>query len=231
VCQAHADAGTRVDAQRQLWDRYGAAVRRYLLGALRDADAADEMAQEFALRFVRGNLRGADPGKGRFRDFLKGALSNLIADYRRRLQRRRPEPFLAESPEPDDLVRPADDPDRGFLENWRDELLHRAWCALELLQQQTGQPFHDVLRFRADHVEMRSAQMAEQLSARLGRPVTADWVRQTLRRARTKFADFLIAEVVPTLPAPTLDELERELLDVGLLTYCQPALDRYRRGT
>jgi hypothetical protein len=37
--------------------------------------------------------------------------------------------------------------------------------------------------------------------------------------------------VAQTLPNPTAEELEQELLDLGLLTYCQPALTRYRGGT
>jgi hypothetical protein len=47
---------------------YHRAVHRYLLGALRDEDAAEELFQEFALRFVRGDFRWADRGRGRFRD-------------------------------------------------------------------------------------------------------------------------------------------------------------------
>jgi DNA-directed RNA polymerase specialized sigma24 family protein len=68
-------------ARRQLLLRYGRAVHRYLLGALRDADAADELSQESALRFLRGGLRGADSQRGRFRTFLKGVLCHLVADY------------------------------------------------------------------------------------------------------------------------------------------------------
>src|SRR5262249_20126009 len=73
VCQTRDGGGRAVAAARQqLPQRYGPAVRRYLLGALRDPDATDEVFQEFALRFLRGGLRGADPQRGRFRNFLKG---------------------------------------------------------------------------------------------------------------------------------------------------------------
>src|SRR5437660_9382484 len=71
-------------AQQELMRRYGRAVHRYLLGALRDPDAADELAQEFALSFLRGECKGADPERGRSRDFLKGPLSHMIAAYYRR---------------------------------------------------------------------------------------------------------------------------------------------------
>jgi hypothetical protein len=52
-------------------------------------------------------------------------------------------------------------------------------------------------------------------------------VRQTLRRARDKFADLLLDEVAQTLRQPTVDQLGQELADLELLQYCQPALDRY----
>ena len=48
--------------------RWSSAIRL----AHRDKDAADELSQEFALRFVRGDLKGADRERGWFRDFLKG---------------------------------------------------------------------------------------------------------------------------------------------------------------
>ena len=38
-------------AQTRMLERYGGAVRRYLLAATRDADAAEELFQEFAVRF------------------------------------------------------------------------------------------------------------------------------------------------------------------------------------
>jgi RNA polymerase sigma-70 factor (ECF subfamily) len=227
VRQASAGAGAASAAQRELWDRYGPAVRRYLLGALGDEDAADEVLQDFALRFLSGCLRGADPTKGRFRDFVKGALFHLIADYHRRKKRQRHEHLPEGGPGVAAAGVEPDDPEGKFVESWRAELLQRAWQKLEV-SKQAGQPFYDVLRFRAEQPGMRSGPMAEQLSARLGRPVTGDWVRQTLHRARARFADVLIEEVLSTLAEPTLEELERELTDVGLLSYCQPALTRYK---
>src|SRR5688572_21637287 len=88
VCGARVESPQECNAAvQQLLRRYGRAIHRYLLGALRDAEAADDLAQEFALRLIRGNLRGADPGRGRFRDFVKGVLGHLIADHHRRRAR------------------------------------------------------------------------------------------------------------------------------------------------
>src|SRR4051812_44626670 len=70
-------------AQQRLFQRYGGAVYRYLLAALRDPDAAEEVAQDFALRFVRGDFKRADPERGRFRDYLRASLIRAVRDYER----------------------------------------------------------------------------------------------------------------------------------------------------
>lgn len=225
VCRANQGPAEAANAARQqLLQRYGDAVRRYLRAVLHDADAADEVFQEFALQLVHGDLRGADPERGRFRNFVKGTLFHLIADYRKQ-QRKWPGPL------PDEgaalAANPADlESDRQFVESWCDELLAHAWAALAEIDAGTGQPFYAVLRFRADHPELRSPQMAEQLTAQLGRPFTAAGVRQALHRAREKFADLLVDEVTHALDNPTAEQLEQELVELGLLDYCRPALER-----
>jgi RNA polymerase sigma-70 factor (ECF subfamily) len=207
-------------AQQELLARYAKAVKRYLLGALRNPEAADDLTQEFALRFLQGGFRGADAQRGRFRDFVRGVLAHLIADHHRR-QKRQPQVFAAvqETAAPE-----TDDADRQFLEGWRAELLDRAWKALASHQEQTGQLYFTVLRFRAEHTEMRSEPMAGQLSSTLGRPVTGVWVRQMLHRGREKFSRFLVTEVLHTLHEPTPEQLHEELVDLGLLEYCRPVM-------
>jgi hypothetical protein len=70
--------------------------------------------------------------------------------------------------------------------------------------------------------------MAARLGARLGRPLTAAGVRQTLRRAREKFSDLLLDEVAHSLQTADPGAVEQELIDLGLLSYCQDALQRRR---
>jgi DNA-directed RNA polymerase specialized sigma24 family protein len=228
VCQASERTAEAAAAQEELLRRYGRAVHRYLLASLRDPDAAEELAQEFALRFVRGDLHRADPERGRFRDFVKGVLFHLI-DHHHRRRRKALQPL-------NDAVEAAapsgpSEADVQFLESWKAELLDRAWTALADHERSTGQPFHAVLRFRVERPELRSAEMAEELSRRLSKPLSAAGVRQTLHRARDRFADMLLAEVLHTLQAPTTARLEEELVDLGLLEYCRPALDRLRQGS
>src|SRR5215213_3027567 len=73
----------RREAQQAILDRYRPAIQRYLRACL-DADAAEEVLQEFQVRFVQGNFRNADPERGRFRDLLKTALRNLINDHHKK---------------------------------------------------------------------------------------------------------------------------------------------------
>ena len=72
--------------------RYCGSVYRYLLGALRNGDAAIELFQEFAMRFVRGDFHRASPTRGRFRDYVKTALINLVTDHFNR-QNSKPRPL------------------------------------------------------------------------------------------------------------------------------------------
>src|SRR5262245_31436164 len=97
-------------AQAALVERYQGAVYGYLLGAVRDPDVAAELFQEFALRLVRGDFGRADPGRGRFRDYVKTTLINLVIDQRRR-NARGP---VTGGPTPEMVPAPADtfDPDR-----------------------------------------------------------------------------------------------------------------------
>src|SRR5207253_7708585 len=130
VRRAHADSSEAAhSARQQLVERYRGAVYRYLRKVLPEPEASDEVFQEFALQLVHGDLRGANPERGRFRNFVKGTLFHLIADYRKQ-QKKWPGPL------PYDGAALADESeratsDRQFVESWCDELLARAWEALE----------------------------------------------------------------------------------------------------
>ncbi|MCI0464491.1 MAG: sigma-70 family RNA polymerase sigma factor [Gemmataceae bacterium] len=206
-------------AQQELIQRYCGAVYRYLLGAVHDEEAALELFQEFALRFVRGDFRRADPQRGRFRDYVKAVLINLVNDYRA-AARDRPLPLPADHPAPPDPK----GPEVRFVASWREELLTRVWAALAELRP----TLFAVLLLHVRRPDLTSAQMTEHLTAELGRPFTPTRVRVTLHRARERFADLLLDEVAHSLEAPTEAELCEELRALDLLTLCRPAL--HRRG-
>jgi RNA polymerase sigma-70 factor (ECF subfamily) len=221
VLKAHQEVGQEAaTAQRELMERYAGAVHRYLLYVAHDADTAADLAQDFALRFLRGDFHRADPRRGRFRDYVRGALMNLVVDSHRK-KRVNPGPL------PDDgaaLPDRADDPvdlDRQFLDCWRDELLSRSWKQLKEHERQSGQPFYTVLRYRAEHPGLRSHEIATRLAERVGKPLTAGWVRQTLRRAREKFVGLVREEVSHSLGSASKEEQEDEMRDLGLWEYCR----------
>src|SRR6516164_4564410 len=225
VRQAHAgsEAGAAI-AQRLLIQRYCGAVYRYLRGALHDEEAALDLLQEFVVRFLRGDFRRADSAAGRFRDYVKTALIHLVTDYHRQ-RKAQPQPL------PADLVHRAlppndeTDPEAVLLQSWREELVNRAWEALAAAKP----TYHAVLVFHVENPDVPSPQVADQLTARLGKPFTAAHVRVTRHRAREKFAELLLDEVAHSLGSYSESELVQELRVLRLLNLCAPAMER-RKG-
>jgi hypothetical protein len=228
VERAHGDHTNVGSAQQLLLDRYGGAVRRYALAALRDEDAADEVFQEFALKFVRGDFRGADPGRGRFRAFVKTIVYRLIVDYQRRKKKLGREGQMQSNLAGDEPPAVTDKEDAIFRSSWRDELLARCWGRLADYECKSGKPYHTVLRYRVEHPEARSPELADGLSKALNKSINAGAVRVMLHRSRDAFADLLLEEVTNSLADSSLDAAEEELIELDLLDYCKPALDRRR---
>ena len=190
-----------------------------------------DLTQEFASRFLRGDFNKANPERGRFRDFLKVSLRNLVMDHFRKQKFARekgPRHLPDESSIPG---APADQgaDDQAFVSSFREEVLARTWEALAEIQRSGRQPYHTVLRFKIQHPEMPGPEMAESLSRDLGKPITDQAMHQTLHRARTQFADLLLDEVGRTLGKPDLEALTQELVELRLLDYCKSALDRRAR--
>jgi RNA polymerase sigma-70 factor (ECF subfamily) len=210
------DAGA---ARRRLMERYSGAAYRYLLGAVRDADVAADLCQDFAVRFLRGDFHRAAKERGRFRDYLKTALIHLVTDYHRARQAW-PQGL------PDDPAAPprasSAQEDASFLQNWRDELLERTWQALAAEQP----TYHAVLKLRIAEPELPSSAMAERLTRELGKPMTAANVRKALQRAHDRFADLLLEEIACSLDTHETEALRAELTELDLLKYCAHALER-----
>lgn len=227
--QAHRNGTDEArQAHEALLKRYGGAIRRYLLACVRQPDIADELYQEFAIKLIQGGLKGADPDKGRFRHYLKGVLFHLLADQHQK-NKRHPVGWISQLAEPS-----ASDPsvlqeDAAFLEHWRADILANAWDALKSEEAVHGQPWHTVLGHRRDHPDQRSEDMATALSSQLGKSLSASGVRQTLHRARERFAEIVLDQVMHSLKHATVDELHAELVDLRLIQYCEPAFMRLQQ--
>jgi RNA polymerase sigma-70 factor (ECF subfamily) len=228
VRQAHqGPAEERPAAREELLNRYGQAVRAYLLGALRDSDAADEVFQEFALRVVRGDFHRADPTFGKFRNFVKAALYHLMVDHRRR-QHHQPRSLDDVMVEPAAESADLDRLDAELMQTWREELLVRAWQQLDQAERDGGPRHHSVLRLRLEHPDLKSGQLAALLGERLGKPVTAANYRQILDRGRHRLAELLVDMVASARRPRTQAELLDLLGDLGLRDSCLHAAAQWQ---
>ena len=223
VYRAHGDETIDAAAARhELMDRYGGAVQRYLRGALRNGNDADEVFQEFSLRMIRGDFHRADQEKGRFRQFVKTALFRMIVDFQRSRGNAVAQHQLQHAPEP-----AVGDPlgDAAFAQSWRKELIDKTLSRMQELDAQQGRNLCQVLQIRIQHPQLRSPELADLASQSLGKSITAENFRAILRRSRMQFASLLLDEVTQSLNTPTPDELESELAELDLLEYCRPALE------
>ena len=217
--------------------RYAAAIRSYLEAILKDAHAADEVAQDFAVQVMGHAFDGASPERGRFRDYVKVAARNAaLMHIRRRKSAGKATPLTTTLERT--LADPASgtEPDQAsgdeWLGHWRRCLLDKVWRALE--SQELRSPnnlFHTALRLSVDFPKEDSEALAARAAARIGRPVRADAFRKQLSRARRTFAELLAEEVAATLRQPTPADVEEELAELGLMSYLRAYLpDDSSRG-
>lgn len=207
-------------AQERLFERYRVAAYRYLMGALRDEQAAEEVFARLWEKVLTGGLQGFDPQKGRFRFYLRTVLSRLVTDYRNEQHGRRDFTGVL-------MPEMGDEPaERLFQQSWTQGLLELAWGALE----EANPTYHAVLRLREEGPELSSAELAERAGAALGETMSAQNARKVLHRARERFADLLLQEVIRSLGRASRDELLEELGSVGWGGFLKEALERRGLG-
>ncbi len=199
----------------ELLQRYSSCAHRYILGATKNPDAAEDLTQEFALRFVRGDFRNANPQQGRFRDYLKKSLRNLITDFFRARSSKEDAELAAGSSLWHMRIESLDS---EFSQQWREQVLSLTWKALKQFDAKKNQ-YYEVLHLRASHPDATSDQLAELFSATASDPVSGEWIRQNLHRARRKFSDFLVEEVGRTVGSMERNEIDEELAKLGLQKY------------
>ncbi|MFK7769079.1 MAG: sigma-70 family RNA polymerase sigma factor [Mariniblastus sp.] len=207
------------DARNRILMRYSSCIRKYILAATRNQDVAEDLAQEFALRFVRGDYRNADPAKGRFRDYLKTSVRNLITDHFRKKSPDELTVTAAERIEYTDGIQQFEGLEAEFQQNWRKQLLAHVWNELKEFESKRDNSYFTVLHHRAENPKSSSTEMAVTLSAIIGETVTAEWVRQKIHRARQKFAELLIGEVRQSMSTTDEDEIMQELAELGMQKY------------
>jgi RNA polymerase sigma-70 factor (ECF subfamily) len=195
-------------AMDDLIGRYHDAVGRYLKLKLRDQNLADEVSQEFWKKLLERKLGGADPSKGRFRDYLRTVLHRLIIDH---FRSRKFQPLP-----PGDPLDPSEN-DEEFDHVWREAVLSRVWSRLETYEVSTPKNrYATVLHLRRENPEASIDDLAAQLGQRLNTRVTPEAFRKTLQRARSKFLELLVTELRETIHPAEPDDIEAEIYDLGL---------------
>ncbi len=206
-------------ARQALVLRYAKSVRRYVGGIVKQADDADELAQDVIVRLMKGDFGGADPTRGRFRDLLKTAVRNMVHNHWAKSNRRKTADAEL------DLVAGTDDPDPAWESEFQLNILDHAWAALKAFEKATPtNPAYTIMKLRTEFPDATSEELADKLGAKLGKPVRADACRQMLRRARLKFAEALVAEVRMGLADSSPGRVAEELAHLGLLAYVKDFL-------
>lgn len=220
VQQAYATGPQTATAARQaLVLRYAKSIRRYVGGMVKNAEDADELAQDVVMRLMKGDFGGADPTRGRFRDLLKTATRNMVHNHWAKSNRRK-------TADTDlNLVGKEDESDPRWDAEWQANVLDHAWAALKDAERKTPtSPAYTLLKLRAENPDATSDELAEKLSAKTKSPVRADACRQMLRRARLRFAEALVTEIGVGLADPSPARVAEELAALGLLGYVQDFL-------
>lgn len=193
------------------WYPLYAFVRRR---GFRPDEAADLTQSFFASLLERGSLSDADRSRGRFRNFLLGALDHFLANEWRREQAQKRGggrdalPLDFEAGEQRFLREPADEltPERAFERRWALTLLDQVLNRLRGEYVRAGKPelfdhLHDCLLGDA------SAVSHETIGQRLG--MSAGAVKVAAHRLRRRCRDLLRAEIAQTVSSP--EEVEDEL--------------------
>ncbi len=202
------------EAKNALIMRYSPAVRSYIRAMTGSDTEADELSQEVVIRILKGDFAGADPNRGRFRDLLKVAVRNMVRNHWAKENRRRPVDIDQVHTDEVGEEHTQEDP---WLDSWRYNVLELAWAALKNYEEQReGRIAYTVLKLRAEHPTVDSESLAGKLSEVTGKTYRADTTRQQLRRARIRFAEFLVEEIAQGLEQSDPNRIQEELIALGL---------------
>ena len=205
-------------ALEELCQSYWPPLYSYLRRRGHDAADAQDLTQGFFLRLIeRGDIRAADPARGRFRGFLLTALKRYaINEHERATAARRGGPKVRLTLDFDQAertyaldMREQDTPDRVFDRKWAGIAIDRA-----------------IQRVRDECVDARQAAVTERLLPYLTHAgelpsyrdvagdlvITEGAVKVGVHRLRQRFGAMLRLEIGETVLAP--DEIEDEMREL-----------------
>lgn len=199
-------------ALAELCEAYWEPVFRVLCRDGRSEDSAREVTQEFFAFVLAGNrIGGAEPGKGKFRSYLLGALRHFESDQRERERRQKRGGGVA--PDPLELHSEEEGPasrwdERQFDREWALAILSRALDAVSADYAEGGRLAHlERLRCVLAGGELPPHAV---LARELG--MTEGAVKVAIHRLRRRFREAVCHEIVQTLPAGADSEEELRYL-------------------
>jgi RNA polymerase sigma-70 factor (ECF subfamily) len=203
----------------ELCAAYYLPVFRFLRREGRTDDQARELSQDFFARLLaRGGLGIADPGRGRFRSFLLGAVKHFLADLRDRERAAKrggglpPIPIEPGSDTASELpiIAPADPvPDAVFDRAWALALMERALGALAAEAAREGKTAH-FETFKPWLVGNLGDNSQAEAAARLG--LSPGAAKVAVHRLRQRFRALVRAEIAHTVGDPALVREELQYL-------------------
>jgi RNA polymerase sigma factor (sigma-70 family) len=205
-------------ALSELCEAYYAPVLAFLRREGRDEDAARELTQEFFSRLLaQPGLGGVEPGRGRFRSYLLGAVKHFLAEERQRANAAKrgggQAPMSIEAsasadttselqiPDPAAAV-----PDAFFDRHWATALVDRAVATLGAEATAEGKAGQFVALkpwLLGELPSLSQADAARQLGLSEGA------VKVAVHRLRKRFREVVKAEIAQTVPEP--GEVQGEL--------------------
>jgi DNA-directed RNA polymerase specialized sigma24 family protein len=207
-------AGTGDPAARaalaDLCAAYYAPVVAFLRREGRPDDAARDLAHDFFAGLLAGGLGTPDPGRGRFRAYLLGALKHFLAKQRAARNAAKRGGGIEHVPLDESTANEAAPPGPGdpaadlhFDREWAFTLIGRALAALEA--ERSGRPGH--FAELKPWLDGQPGESQAGLASRLGLAETA--VKVAIHRLRARFRELLRAEIAATVadPAEIADEL------------------------
>jgi len=217
VMRARGDAPEARAALGDLCEAYWTPVFRFLCREGRDEDQSRELAQEFFSRLLAGGgIEKADPGKGRFRSYLLGALKHFLTKQRRDAGRlKRGGDVVVESiesgggetspglqvPDPEATVT-----DAFFDRHWALAVIQRGLSAVEDSFEAAGKAKQiEILKpwLMGDAENLSQAEAAAELGMTVGA------VKVAIHRLRNQFGEAIRSEIAETVD--TEEEVRDEL--------------------
>jgi DNA-directed RNA polymerase specialized sigma24 family protein len=184
------------------------------------------LPRSFFLRVLSGSFfERANPGKGRFRSFLLGAVKNFLADERDREKTQKRGgglaslPFDFETGESNYLREPRHEetPERIFQRKWARALLDRVVNKLrdEFLKEDKLEQFEKLKAYMVGSGDLKYVELARQLD------VSEAALKSAIHRLRQRYRNLLRAEVAATVADS--EEINEELRFLLRAVSVQPA--------